>query len=94
LPINRAKIGSHAAIICANKSLFRWGIFYGSRLCSWTSAKCYESEMRSKCGNFVLVRNGTCMKCDKCGGTTGTSAIIRLCVRSVNVVHPAWFCVH
>ena len=26
-----------------------------------------------ECGNFTLVRNGTCMKCDTCGSTTGCS---------------------
>ena len=32
-----------------------------------TKASCGE------CGNFTLVRNGTCMKCDTCGSTTGCS---------------------
>jgi ribonucleoside-diphosphate reductase alpha chain len=36
-------------------------------------AKGYEGEMCSECGNFTLVRNGTCMKCDTCGQTTGCS---------------------
>jgi len=36
-------------------------------------AKGYEGEMCGECGNFTLVRNGTCMKCDTCGGTTGCS---------------------
>ena len=26
------------------------------------------------CGNFTLVRNGTCLKCDTCGSTTGCSS--------------------
>jgi hypothetical protein len=26
-----------------------------------------------ECMNFTLVRNGTCMKCDTCGSTTGRS---------------------
>lgn len=30
----------------------------------------YEGEMCSECGNFTLVRNGTCMKCDTCGSLT------------------------
>ncbi|MEJ2434312.1 MAG: vitamin B12-dependent ribonucleotide reductase, partial [Pseudolabrys sp.] len=34
-------------------------------------AKGYEGEACPECGNFTLVRNGTCMKCDTCGGTTG-----------------------
>jgi ribonucleoside-diphosphate reductase alpha chain len=36
-------------------------------------AKGYEGEMCSECGHFSLVRNGTCMKCDTCGSTTGCS---------------------
>jgi ribonucleoside-diphosphate reductase alpha chain len=36
-------------------------------------AKGYEGEMCGECGNFTLVRNGTCMKCDTCGGTSGCS---------------------
>ena len=33
----------------------------------------YEGESCSECGNFTLVRNGTCLKCDTCGSTTGCS---------------------
>ena len=33
----------------------------------------YEGDPCPECGNFTLVRNGTCMKCDTCGGTTGCS---------------------
>ena len=36
-------------------------------------AKGYEGEACTECGNFTLLRNGTCMKCDTCGGTTGCS---------------------
>jgi ribonucleoside-diphosphate reductase alpha chain len=36
-------------------------------------AKGYEGEACGECGNFTLVRNGTCMKCDSCGGTSGCS---------------------
>jgi ribonucleoside-diphosphate reductase alpha chain len=35
--------------------------------------KGYEGEACGECGNFTLVRNGTCMKCDTCGGTSGCS---------------------
>jgi len=35
--------------------------------------KGYEGDPCSSCGSFTLVRNGTCMKCDTCGGTTGCS---------------------
>jgi ribonucleoside-diphosphate reductase alpha chain len=33
----------------------------------------YEGDACGGCGNFTLVRNGTCMKCDTCGSTTGCS---------------------
>jgi ribonucleoside-diphosphate reductase alpha chain len=33
----------------------------------------YEGEDCRECGNFTLVRNGTCLKCDTCGGTSGCS---------------------
>jgi ribonucleoside-diphosphate reductase alpha chain len=36
-------------------------------------ARGYEGEMCGECGNFTLVRNGPCMKCDTCGSTTGCS---------------------
>jgi len=36
-------------------------------------ARGYEGDMCSECSNFTLVRNGTCMKCDTCGATTGCS---------------------
>ncbi|RYY05435.1 MAG: vitamin B12-dependent ribonucleotide reductase, partial [Alphaproteobacteria bacterium] len=35
--------------------------------------KGYVGEACPECANFTLVRNGTCMKCDTCGSTTGCS---------------------
>jgi len=35
--------------------------------------KGYEGDACGECGNFTLVRNGTCLKCVTCGGTTGCS---------------------
>jgi ribonucleoside-diphosphate reductase alpha chain len=35
--------------------------------------KGYEGEACPECANFTLVRNGTCLKCDTCGSTTGCS---------------------
>ena len=35
--------------------------------------KGYEGDACGDCGNFTLVRNGTCMKCDTCGATSGCS---------------------
>jgi ribonucleoside-diphosphate reductase alpha chain len=36
-------------------------------------AQGYEGDSCGECGNFTLVRNGTCMKCNTCGSTTGCS---------------------
>ena len=33
----------------------------------------YEGDPCNECGNFTLVRNGTCLKCNTCGGTSGCS---------------------
>jgi ribonucleoside-diphosphate reductase alpha chain len=35
--------------------------------------KGYEGDPCPVCGNFTLVRSGTCMRCDTCGSTTGCS---------------------
>ncbi len=35
--------------------------------------KGYEGDPCGECGNFTLVRNGTCLKCATCGGTSGCS---------------------
>jgi len=39
--------------------------------------KGYVGEACPECGNFTMVRNGTCLKCDTCGATTG--AVERRC---------------
>ena len=33
----------------------------------------YEGDPCGDCGNYTLVRNGTCMKCNTCGATSGCS---------------------
>ncbi len=35
--------------------------------------KGYEGDSCAECGNFTLVRNGTCLKCATCGSTSGCS---------------------
>jgi len=35
--------------------------------------KGYEGDPCGECGNFTLVRNGTCLKCNTCGATSGCS---------------------
>lgn len=58
-----SKAGSSAAAAAPSKAERR----------AEAKAKGYEGEMCSECGHFSLVRNGTCMKCDTCGSTTGCS---------------------
>ncbi|MFL5108991.1 MAG: vitamin B12-dependent ribonucleotide reductase, partial [Xanthobacteraceae bacterium] len=48
-------------------------------------AKGYEGEACGECGNFTLVRNGTCLKCDTCGGTTAKTAITSTVVKCTTV---------
>ena len=33
----------------------------------------YTGDACSECSNFTMVRNGTCLKCDTCGSTSGCS---------------------
>ena len=35
--------------------------------------KGFEGDPCIECGSFSLVRNGTCLKCNNCGSTTGCS---------------------
>ncbi|HSG99565.1 MAG TPA: vitamin B12-dependent ribonucleotide reductase, partial [candidate division Zixibacteria bacterium] len=35
--------------------------------------KGYEGDMCGECGSFTMVRNGSCLKCDSCGATSGCS---------------------
>jgi ribonucleoside-diphosphate reductase alpha chain len=35
--------------------------------------KGYEGDACDECGNFTLLRSGTCLRCTTCGGTTGCS---------------------
>jgi len=35
--------------------------------------KGYVGDACVECGNFTMVRNGTCLKCDSCGSTSGCS---------------------
>jgi ribonucleoside-diphosphate reductase alpha chain len=35
--------------------------------------KGFEGDSCGACGNFTLVRNGTCLKCNTCGSTSGCS---------------------
>ncbi|HKD48497.1 MAG TPA: vitamin B12-dependent ribonucleotide reductase [Rhizomicrobium sp.] len=44
-----------------------------SRRVAEARMKGFEGDSCGACGNFTLVRNGTCMKCNTCGATSGCS---------------------
>jgi ribonucleoside-diphosphate reductase alpha chain len=44
-----------------------------SRRAGEARMKGFEGDSCASCGNFTLVRNGTCLKCNTCGSTTGCS---------------------
>ncbi len=44
-----------------------------TKMISSAKMKGYEGDSCQECGNFTLVRNGTCLKCMTCGGTSGCS---------------------
>ncbi len=63
--------GAGAAVVAAAASSSQASTAIDAR----TKAKMqgYEGEACGECGNYTLVRNGTCMKCNTCGGTSGCS---------------------
>lgn len=38
-----------------------------------SAAQGFTGDECKDCGNFTMVRNGTCLKCNTCGATTGCS---------------------
>ena len=45
----------------------------GTELRAKAKMQGFEGDPCRECGNYTLVRNGTCMKCNTCGGTNGCS---------------------
>ncbi|MGC2629070.1 MAG: adenosylcobalamin-dependent ribonucleoside-diphosphate reductase [Rhodomicrobium sp.] len=68
-----ARDGTSAAFSAAHLSVSVEAKPAKAELLAEARAKGYEGEACGTCGNFTLVRNGTCLKCDTCGGTTGCS---------------------
>ena len=68
-----ARDGSSAALSASHLTVSRGAKPGKAELLAEARAKGYEGEACGTCGNFTLLRNGTCMKCDTCGGTTGCS---------------------
>ncbi len=68
-----ARDGTSAAFSATHHSVSSRAKPQKAELLAEARAKGYEGEACGTCGNFTLVRNGTCLKCDTCGGTTGCS---------------------
>jgi ribonucleoside-diphosphate reductase alpha chain len=68
-----ARDGASAAFSATHLSVSSVARPGKAELLAEARAKGYEGEACGTCGNFTLVRNGTCLKCDTCGGTTGCS---------------------
>ncbi|HEY6256403.1 MAG TPA: vitamin B12-dependent ribonucleotide reductase, partial [Xanthobacteraceae bacterium] len=60
LPLSRSEVLANTRAVAAERR-------------AEAKAKGYVGEACGECGNFTLVRNGTCLKCDSCGSTTGCS---------------------
>jgi ribonucleoside-diphosphate reductase alpha chain len=68
-----ARDGTSAALLATHLSVPSGAKPAKAELLAEARAKGYEGEACGTCGNFTLLRNGTCLKCDTCGGTTGCS---------------------
>ncbi|MGO9483483.1 MAG: adenosylcobalamin-dependent ribonucleoside-diphosphate reductase [Rhodomicrobium sp.] len=72
-PDVNARDGANAAFSASHLSFPSAARPGKAELAAEARAKGYEGEACGTCGNFTLLRNGTCLKCDTCGGTTGCS---------------------
>jgi hypothetical protein len=67
-------VGSGVAVPVALSSMPRPGKAEGlAKKAHEAKLKGYEGDPCRECGQFTLVRNGTCLKCNTCGSTSGCS---------------------
>ena len=71
-PVATASASAAAPAIAATSAIAAAGAVAMDRRTE-ARIKGYEGDACGDCGNFTLVRNGTCMKCDTCGATSGCS---------------------
>ena len=67
MPLFAGALAVAATVTVESASTARTAQIHEARL------KGYEGDSCGECGNFTLVRNGTCLKCDTCGATSGCS---------------------
>ncbi|MDO5704709.1 MAG: vitamin B12-dependent ribonucleotide reductase, partial [Paracoccus sp. (in: a-proteobacteria)] len=70
-----ASVQAMAVGMAEDAALFQTATVTTTTLDARTKARMqgYEGDPCGECGNYTLVRNGTCMKCNTCGGTSGCS---------------------
>lgn len=61
------------AIVCNVDPRLAYSRFVNLRKRGPVQIDSYDGDACPECANFTLVRNGTCLKCDTCGSTTGCS---------------------
>ena len=69
----RAPGASEGGAAGASPALTAASVAVGAPHAAEARLKGYEGDACAECGNFTLVRNGTCMKCATCGATSGCS---------------------
>jgi ribonucleoside-diphosphate reductase alpha chain len=65
--------GHHASGMAHTVELQRETVTYTATAVEVARRKGYEGDPCSECKQFTLVRNGTCLKCETCGATSGCS---------------------
>jgi len=71
--VARETVGASVAAVSAVGAVAGSGASAAMGRVAEARMKGYEGDACGDCGNFTLVRNGTCMKCDTCGATSGCS---------------------
>jgi ribonucleoside-diphosphate reductase alpha chain len=72
-PAHRAPEAGEAALIGPGKAEAASLLKAARETSREARLKGYEGDPCPVCGHLTLVRNGTCLKCETCGGTTGCS---------------------
>ena len=65
--------GHHASGMAHTVELKRETVTYTATAVEVARRKGYEGDPCAECKQFTMVRNGTCLKCETCGATSGCS---------------------
>jgi len=70
--VMKADTELHAAASISIETVLSKAELYRQRIAD-ARLRGYEGAACSECANFTMVRNGTCLKCETCGSTSGCS---------------------